>query len=117
MSSKNNYTVLQFLVDIGDEQISLHLQHALSNATYASTTSAENFLKVIGNFLNDKVIADVLVARDFTVLSDESTDEGESSWMSVYVHFVDAQTHKTVERFLGMVQLTTKKLPIYMVLS
>ena len=46
---KNNYTdVLQFLVDIGDEQISLQLQHAPSNATYASTTSAENFLKVIG---------------------------------------------------------------------
>ena len=28
---KNNYTdVLQFLVDIGDEQISLHLHHAIT---------------------------------------------------------------------------------------
>lgn len=62
---KNNYTVLQFAVDIGDEQISLHLQHAPSNATYASTKSAENFLKVIGNFLNDRVITDVLLAGGF----------------------------------------------------
>ena len=38
---KNNYTdVLQFLVDIGDVQIPLNLQHTSSNATYASTTSA-----------------------------------------------------------------------------
>ena len=97
------------MVDIGDEQISLHLQHTPSNATYALTTSAKNILKVIGNFLNDKVITDVLVTGDFTMLSDESTDEGESLWMSVYVRFVDAQTHKPVEHFLGMVQLTTSK--------
>ena len=50
-----------------------------------------------------------MVARDFTVLSDESTDEGESSRMPVYVHFADAHTHKLVEHFLGMVQLTTSK--------
>ena len=50
-----------------------------------------------------------MVAGDFTVLSDECTDEGESSQMSVYVRFVDAQTHKPAERFLGMVRLTTFK--------
>ena len=107
---KNNYTdALQFLVDIGDQQISLHLQQAPFNKTYASTMSAENFLKVIGNFLNDKVIRDILEAGEFTVLSNESTDEGESSRKSVYVRFVDAQTHKPVEHFLGMVPLTTYK--------
>lgn len=50
-----------------------------------------------------------LVARDFAVLSDESTGEGERSQMSVFVHFVDAQTHKPVECFQGMVRLTTSK--------
>lgn len=75
---KNNYAdVLELLADLGDEQLSLHLKNAPANATYASTTSAENFLKVIGDFLNDKLITDVLVAGDFTVLSDESTYEGE----------------------------------------
>ena len=109
------------MVDIGDEQIFLHLQHAL-NAAYASTTSAENFLKVIGKFLNDKITTVVLVARDFTLLSDESTDERESLRMFVYVRFVDAQTRKPVERFLGKLVerflgiVHLKKLSIYMML-
>ena len=107
---KNNYTdALQFLVDIGDQQISLHLQQAPFNKTYASIMSAENFLKVNGNFLNDKIITDILEAGEFTVLSNESTDEGESSRKSVYVRFVDAQTYKPIEHFLGMVPLTTYK--------
>ena len=50
-----------------------------------------------------------LVARDFAVLSNESTDEGERSQMSVFVHFVDVQIHKPVECFQGMVLLTTSK--------
>ena len=65
--------------------------------------------KVIGNFLNEKVIADVLVAWDFTVILDKSKDEGECSWMSVFVRFVDAQNHKPVKCFLGMVRLTASK--------
>ena len=100
---KKSIKTVYFIVIKKNEQIPLDLQHAPSNATYALTTSAENFLKVNDNFLNDKVIADILVAGYFTVLSNESTDEGESSRMFVYVGFVDSQTHKPVERFLGMV--------------
>ena len=79
------------------------------------TTSAENVLKVIGKFLNGKVTTVVLIARDFTVLSDESIDKGESLRISVYVRFVDAQTYKPAERFLGIVR-HLKKLSIYMML-
>ena len=56
-------------------------------------------MKVVYNFLNDKIITDVLVAGDFAVLCDESTDEGECSWISVFVHFVVTQIHKAVELF------------------
>ena len=79
-------------------------------------------MKVIGKFLNDKITTVVLVARDFTLLSDESTDERESLRMFVYVRFVDAQTRKPVERFLGKLVerflgiVHLKKLSIYMML-
>ena len=107
---KYNYDeLLNFLSDIGDEDITLHLQNAPSNATYISTSSAEQFLKVIGDYLNEKLITDILAACEFSVLADESTDEGDRSQMAVFVRFVNITTNKPQERFLGIVKLTKSK--------
>ena len=107
---KNNFEdILKFIADIGDEDIYHHLKNAPGNMTYTSTTSVEQFLKVIGDYLEEKLITDLLAAGDFTVLADESTDEGDRSQMSVFVRFVDSATYKPVERYFGMVKLTTSK--------
>ena len=66
-------------------------------------------MKAVGDFLSDQIITDLIAAGDFTILADESTDEADYSQMSVFVHFVDAFDNKAVERFSGIVKLTTSK--------
>ena len=49
---KNNFEdVINFLSDIGVEDIKLHIEDVPQNAIYTSTTSAEQFLKAIGDYL------------------------------------------------------------------
>ena len=85
------------------------MNNAPGNSTYTSTSSAEQFLKAIGDYLNERIINDILASGDFTILADESTDEGDRSQMSVFARFVDACENKPVERFLEMAKLTTSK--------
>ena len=85
------------------------INNAPTNCTYISTFSAEQFLKAVGDFLSDQIITDLIAAGDFTILADESTDEADYSQMSVFVRFVDAFDNKAVERFSGIVKLTTSK--------
>ena len=94
--------ILNFLSDIGD------LQNAPCNATHISTSSAEQFLKVIGDYLNEKLVTDVLAAGEFSVLVDESTDKGDCSQMAIFLLFVNITTNKAQERF-GIVKLTKSK--------
>ena len=107
---KNNFQeVLRFVADVGDEDIALHLEHAPKNASYISTFTAEQILKVIGDYLNQRIVDDVVASGDFTILADESTDEGDRVQMSMFVRLIDIYTNKPVERFLGIVKLTTSK--------
>ena len=98
-----------FLSDIGVEDIKLHTENAPQNAIYTSTTSAKQFLKVIGDYLNEQLVTDVLAAGEFSVLADESKDEGDRSQMAVFIRFVNVTSHKVQERFLGVVKLAKSK--------
>ena len=98
-----------FLSDIGVEDIKLHTENAPQNAIYTSTTSAKQFLKVIGDYLNEQLVTDVLAAGEFSVLADESTNEGDRSQMAVFIRFVNVTSHKVQERFLGVVKLAKSK--------
>ena len=107
---KNNFEdMINFLSDIGVEDIKLHIENTPQNAIYTSTTSAEQFLKAIGDYLNEQLVTDVLAAREFSVLADESTDEGDCSQMAVFIRFVNLTSHKVQERFLGVVKLAKPK--------
>ena len=66
-------------------------------------------MKAVGDFLSDQIITDLIAAGDFTILADESTDKADSLQMSIFVRFVDAFDNKPVEKFLGIVRLTTSR--------
>ena len=107
---KNNFEdVINFLSDIGVEDIKLHIENAPQNAIYTSTTSAKNFLKAIGDYLNEQLVTDVLAAGEFSVLADESMDGRDRSQIAVFIRFVNVTSHKVQERFLGVVQLAKSK--------
>ena len=107
---KNNFEdMINFLSDIGVEDIKLHIENAPQNAIYTSTTKAEQFLKAIGDYLNEQLATVVLAAGEFSVFADESTDEGDRSQMAVVIRFVNVTSHKVQERFLGVVKLAKSK--------
>ena len=107
---KNNFEdMINFLSDIGDEAIKLHIENAPQNAIYTSTTSAEQFLKATGDYLNEQLVTDVLAAGEFFVLADESTDEGDRSQMAVFIRFVLLLHTKFKKGFWGWLNLLSLK--------
>ena len=67
------------------------------------------FNRRIGDYLNEQLVADVLAAGEFSVLTEKSTDEGDRSQMAVFISFVNVTSHKVQERFLGVVKLAKSK--------
>ena len=109
---ENNFEdMINFLSDIGVEDIKLHIENTPQNTIYTSTTSAEQFLKAIGDYLNEQLVTDVLAAGEFSVLADESPEEGDRSQMAVFIRFVNVTSHKVQERFLEVVKLAKSKKP------
>ena len=107
---KNNFEeTIDYLANLGVDNISQHINNAPKNSTYISTFSAEQFLKAVGDFLSDQIITDLIAAGDFTILADKSVHEADLSQMLIFVRFVDTFENKPVERFLGVVKLTTSK--------
>ena len=107
---KNNFEdMINFLSGISVEDIKLHTENEPQNAIYTSTTSAEQFLKAIGDYLNKQLVTGVLAAGEFSVLADESTDEGDHSQMAVFIRFVNVTSHKVQKRFLGWLNLLSLK--------
>ena len=76
---------------------------------YTSTMSAEQFLKAIGDYLNEQLVTDVLAAGEFSAFANESTNEGDHSNMAVFICFVNFTLHKVQERSLGVVKLAKSK--------
>jgi hypothetical protein len=95
--------------EMNDEELAFHLEKAPKNASYSTANSVEQFLKCLGDFLNDELIGELQSTGDFTILADESTDEGDRSQLSIFVRFVDVNTNLPVEKFLGIVKLTVSK--------
>ena len=96
----NSEETIKYLANLGVDDIFQHINNAPKNSTYISTFSAEQFLKVVGDFLSDQIITDLIAAGDFTILADESTDEADRSQMSIFVRFANAfDSNKPVERF------------------
>ena len=107
---KNNFEeTIDYLANLGADDIFQQINNAHKNSTNISNFSAEQFLKAVGDFLSDQIITDLIAAGDFTILADESTDKADSLQMSIFVRFVDAFDSKPVERFLGIVRLTTAR--------
>ena len=104
--NNNSEETIEYLANLGVDDIFQHINNIPKNSTYISTFSAEQFLKAVGDFL---IITDLIATGDFTILADKSTDKADHSQMSIFVRFVDAFDNKPVERFLGIVKLTTSK--------
>ena len=67
---KNNFEeTIEYLANLGVDDILQHINNAPKNSTYISTFSLEQFLKAVGDFLSDQIITDLIAAGDFTILA------------------------------------------------
>ena len=67
---KNNFEeTIEYLANLGVDDILQHINNAPKNSTYISTFSPEQFLKAVGDFLSDQIITDLIAAGDFTILA------------------------------------------------
>ena len=114
---KNNMAVKQsfkkfvkfIALDFEEKLFSMYLSNSSKNVTYCTSNSVEEYLKVLGEFLDENLIKDILAMGDVTVLKDESIDDANRSQMLLFVRYVDARTNFPVEKFMEMVKLTTSK--------
>ena len=63
--------------------------------------SAEQFLKAIGDYLNEQLVTDVLAAEEFSAFANESTNEGDRSNMAVFICFVNVTLIQSSRKVFG----------------
>ena len=81
---KNNFSdIVEFLKDVGDKEIVNFLDRARKNATYTSKFTVEDHICYISDYLEDKLLDDIKLAEDFSLLADESTNEADRSELSI----------------------------------
>ena len=86
------------------EYLSLSDNH--KNATYLSPNMVYNFLKVISEWILEKTLQEVWSSDHYTVLMDESTDDGNRSQLSLICRIVEKSTGTIENRFLDLLNLS-----------
>ena len=111
MAAKPNFEKFEKFIafQLEEKLFASHLSNAPKNANYCTANSVEEYVKVIRDFLNEKLIDDLVATGDVTVLADESTDDANRSQMALFVRYIDASTNLPVEHFMQMAKLTTSK--------
>ena len=74
MVRENLQDVIEFIKDLGDEDLSSHLPESSTCATYISTASPDEFITCLSDFLEEGFINRLPAAREFSLLADETTD-------------------------------------------
>ena len=88
--NKSNFNaLLQLRIDAGDKVLENHLNSCTANTTYISKTTQNNLIKLIGEHIRGKILAEIESAKHFTQLADEARDVGNWEQLSVVLRFVD----------------------------
>ena len=99
---KNNFSdIVEFLKDIGDKEIVNFLNRAPKNSTYTSKFTIEDYNCYISDYLEDELIDNIKLTKDFSLLVDEGANEAGRSELSIFVCYVDLLKHCPAEEFLG----------------
>ena len=113
---ENFCDVVEFLKDLGDEDIANHLRES-RRATYVSTTSTDEFLKCLSDHLEEEFLSRLAAASDFSLMADETTDVADRAELSIFIRYVDADTHQISEKFLGLVEVVEVKVLLHCVIK
>ena len=105
---ENFEDVIEFLNDLGDQDINDHLRESSSQATYVSATSADEFLRCLSDHLEGDFLSRLISTCDFSLMADETTDMTDAA-LSIFIRYVDFDSHEVKEEFLGLVEVVGSK--------
>ena len=71
--------------------------------------SVDKFLKCLSKHLADEFLNQLIVAQDFTLMADETTNIGDCCKLAIYFKHIDSDPHEIQEEFLGMVEVIGSK--------
>ena len=83
----------------------LKLCKGRKNATYLSEFTVAEFLKLIGEYMENEALKKVRDAEQFTIMLDESTDEANRAELAVIARVVDSNG-EVENHFLTLLQLS-----------
>lgn len=84
--------------------MAVHLENAPAKATYLSGTIVSEFIDIIGEYIERKLLDNLLNCNFYTLLADESTDEANREQLSLFAKFIIGR--ETVsDHFLGIVNV------------
>ena len=81
---ENFEDVIEFLKDLGDQDINDHLRESSSRATYVSTTLTDEFLRCLSDHLEGDFLSRLISACDFSLMANKTTDMADSRTLNFY---------------------------------
>ena len=106
---ENFQDVIEFIKNLGDEDLSAHLRDSSTHATYVSTASTDEFITYLSDFLEEGFINRLTAACEFSLLADETTDIAGRAKLAIFICYVDSDCHQVKEEFLGVVEVVGSK--------
>ena len=84
----NCHDVVEFIKDLGDQDLSVHLWESSICVTYVSKLSADEFIGCLSNFLEEGFLGRLTAAHEFSLLVNETTDIAHRAGLAIFIHYV-----------------------------
>ena len=82
---------LNFRVEAGNKVLANHFTNGLRNAAYCSKMIQNEIIKVLGTYIQDKIIAEINEAGAFSLLADEASDSSNKEQLPLFLRFVNKE--------------------------
>ena len=107
---KQNFEDLMIHIsNIGLTDLQIHFQVMAKNASYMSKFTVDEIVKLISDKTEANFLRDLLTANDFSILSDESSDEAGRAQLAVFARFIDPSSNEATEQYVCIRKLGTSK--------
>ena len=95
-------SLLDYSIQSGNSVLAKHFEVASKNATYTSKTTQNEIIGIIGDYIREKFIDEIKIAKFFSILCDDVTDVSNKEQVSIVLRFVDA-TDTIREEFMDFI--------------
>ena len=99
----NFCALMQMMAACGDKTLEEHSKKCAKNASYISPAAQNNIIGCINTVLQQHIVEEVVEAKMFSLLADETSDASHTEQLTVCVRYVSPQG-KLFERFLGFLE-------------